>query len=203
MEWASLNSEILKPSKMNAWERKRRDLAIVSLQRIFQWNRMALATFPGARFRNSGQRPKHSFQSFFHNYIWSRRLTDVCYLYHMPHDFLLENELCCDAGDWWRFNGSVVCSNAEPTILMHQIERELYHWRSVLLSGPDTNTPERNSMQYQSFLILLIFLLTPWGTKVIEMSSSEFSLWSVHQDRRAVFHFAVQHCLAFWVYQCN
>lgn len=122
-------------------------------------------------------------------------MTDVCYLYHMPHDFLLENELCCDAGDWWRFNGSIVCSNAEPTILMHQIEQELYHWRSVLLSGPVTNTPERNSKQYQSLLILLIFLLTPWGTKVIEKSSSEFSLWSIHQDSRAFFLFTAVPCL--------
>lgn len=133
---------------------------------------MALAAFPGARFRNSGQRPKNSLQSFFHNYTWSRRLTNVCYLYHMPHDFLLDSELCCDTGDWWRFNGSIVCSNAEPTILMHQIEPELYHWSSVLLSGLVTNIPERNSKRYQSLLILLIFLLTPWSTKVIEKSSS-------------------------------
>lgn len=139
---------------------------------------MALAAFPGACFRNSGQRPKNSLQSFFHNYTWSRRLTNVWYLYHMPHDFLLESELCCDTGDWWRFNGSIVCSNAEPTILMHQIEPELYHWSSVLLSGLVTNIPERNSKRYQSLLILLIFLLTPWSTKVIEKSSSEFSLWS-------------------------
>lgn len=32
---------------------------------------------------------------------------------------------------------------------MHQIERELYHRGSALLSGAVTNTPERNSDQDQ------------------------------------------------------
>lgn len=65
----------------------------------------------------------------------------------MPHGFLLESGLCCKPGDWSGVNGSIVCSNAESTILMHQIEQELYHPGSVILSGALTNTPEKNSDQ--------------------------------------------------------